>query len=275
MRTNTNEIFFAKVELKELLTRLMQVKTLQPNNNKHSFVDIQMNVILISLLKTGMFCGVIFTHWRVKTHNVYLQSLIEVRGVKRKCKVFPSSDSQRTKPKQNCFNYNIKVDGKIVAVCKNNLMHVHGVTSSRVRRLCKLLTAGRTPKDLRGLNRGGNAISGEICSKIHRHILKYEVKQTHYGGKTKKYLNARLNVTLMHQYFLKDHPECRSIVKYIFLHKYFQENFDYCFGRPQVDVCSKCENFAAKLRDTEMSDDARRNIAAELMIHQRRAGKNM
>ncbi|KAL3287583.1 hypothetical protein HHI36_002050 [Cryptolaemus montrouzieri] len=128
-----------------------------------------------------------------------------MRGVKRKRKVCLSSDSQSTKLKQNFFNYNIKVNGKIVAVCKNTFKNFHGVTLARVLRLCKLLTARKTSKNFRGLNRSENAISGEVCSKIHRHILKYEVKN--YGGQPKKYLDARLNVTLMQQPFLKEHAE--------------------------------------------------------------------
>ncbi|KAL3278556.1 hypothetical protein HHI36_016102 [Cryptolaemus montrouzieri] len=104
-----------------------------------------------------------------------------------------------------------------------------------------------------------------IQVKSNKNVVpKYEVKP-------KKYLDAPLNVTLMHQYFLKDHPKCRRIVNYSFFLKYFQENFDYCFGRPQIDVCSKCENFAAKLKDPEMRDNAKKYIAAELIIHKRRA----
>lgn len=42
--------------------------------------------------------------------------------------------------------------------------------------------------------------------------------------------------------FINNYPELIDIViKYSFYLSYFKENFDYSFGRPHVDVCSKCE----------------------------------
>ena len=89
----------------------------------------------------------------------------------------------------------------------------------------------------------------------------------------KKYLDARLNVTKMHQMFIDENPDLKDVVKYHFYYSYFQENFGYSFARPQVDVCSQCEALQAKLRDKNLNDNAKRTAAAELMIHKRRAGK--
>ncbi|KAL4152920.1 hypothetical protein QTP88_000753 [Uroleucon formosanum] len=77
----------------------------------------------------------------------------------------------------------------------------------------------------------------------------------------------------MHQMFLKDYPDLAVKVKYNFYYKYCKENFDYTFGRPQVDVCSQCESLNAKIRDPALSESAKRGAAGELVLHKRRAKK--
>lgn len=58
--------------------------------------------------------------------------------------------------------------------------------------------------------------------------------------------------------FVKDNPDLENVVKYNFYYTYFRENFGYRFGRPQVDVCSQCENLNRKLKDRNLNDNAKR-----------------
>lgn len=219
--------------------------------------------------------------------DTYLQGLIEKRQAKRRRSKKKDLDlsedddqmatddekvSRPTKMKTNFFTYYLKIDGELQVVCKNTFMKVHDITAKRVRRLCMLLVAGKSPVDLRGKMRSCNAIKGEVCIKIHEHISKFEAKKTHYGGKPKEYLDARLNVKIMHNMFLESYPECNSVT-YSFYRKYFLENFSLTFGRPQVDVCSTCERFSSKMRDQSLSDNTKRGVAAEQIIHKRRAKK--
>lgn len=62
-------------------------------------------------------------------------------------------------------------------------------------------------------------------------------------------------------------------VKYEYFLKYFKQNYNFRFGRPQVDVCFLCENLSVKLKDTNLNDNAKRVAAAELIVHKRRAKK--
>jgi hypothetical protein len=73
----------------------------------------------------------------------------------------------------------------------------------------------------------------------------------------------------MHNLFVKKFPD----MQYEFYLKYFNENYALKFGRPQVDVCSECERVGAKLKDKNLNDNAKRIVAAELMVHKRRAKK--
>lgn len=75
----------------------------------------------------------------------------------------------------------------------------------------------------------------------------------------------------MHQIFVKDNSDLLSQMKYSFYKKYFKENFDYIFGRPQVDVCSQCESLNMKIRYPALSESAKRCVAGELILYKRRA----
>lgn len=223
------------------------------------------------------------------TQDVYLQTLINrinvnKRTTERRNEVHQEhsdieEEDLRHEPNEpnfkrnNTFIYQIRIDGKLITVCRNIFLKLHGVSTDRIKRICKLLTVNKTPVDKRGKKRSANAIPGNLCILIHEHISSFDVKETHYGGRPKKYLDARLNVKLMHEMFMKKHPELGNLVKYNFYYMYFKENFNLSFGRPQVDVCCECEGLKSKLRDPHLSDGAKRNVAAELMIHQRRAKK--
>ena len=63
-----------------------------------------------------------------------------------------------------------------------------------------------------------------------------------------------------------------AIVKYEFYLKYFHENFNYRFGRPQVDTCIRCEELSVKLKSASL-EAAKRVAAAEQIIHKRRSKK--
>lgn len=54
-----------------------------------------------------------------------------------------------------------------------------------------------------GKSKSGNAIAGNICIRIHQHIEKFDVKESHYGGQPKKILDAQLNIVKMHNMFFK------------------------------------------------------------------------
>lgn len=67
----------------------------------------------------------------------------------------------------------------------------------RLERIRHLLLQNKTPTDKRGKSRSGNAKPEEISVRIHNHISKFEVKETHYSGKPKKYLDARLTLDIL------------------------------------------------------------------------------
>lgn len=85
-----------------------------------------------------------------------------------------------------------------------------------MQRISNLLVNNKHPLNMRDKNRSGNVIQGNVCVLIHEHISRFEVKETHYGGKPKKYLDARLNISKMYDMFQTEHPELNEKMKYNF-----------------------------------------------------------
>ncbi|KAG8279821.1 hypothetical protein J6590_096391 [Homalodisca vitripennis] len=81
--------------------------------------------------------------------------------------------------------------------------------SERVKRLCKLLSQGKSPKDLRRKNTPGNTKPDYVIKAIDDHIASFPQKEAHYRptSRSYKYLNSNLNVKIMWQLFKEKHPE--------------------------------------------------------------------
>ncbi|VEN61902.1 unnamed protein product [Callosobruchus maculatus] len=202
--------------------------------------------------------------------DTYLQGLMEVRPIQRH-RIRGAENKQERKSN---FSYFVMKGPNRIPVCKQAFISLHAITHWQVQRLNTLLLAAKSPKDLRGRhNNRPRAICDEWTQKIKKHIDAFPVKVSHYSSKIIRYLDASLDVRKMHNLFVNKYPELENLVKYEFYLKYFKENFNLKFGRPQVDVCSECERHGTRLRDVNLNDNAKRVAAAELMVHKRRAKK--
>ncbi|XP_069690272.1 uncharacterized protein [Periplaneta americana] len=199
--------------------------------------------------------------------DLHLQRLIELQKIKSRR---PRSENGILR-KGSYKHYFIKSDSSKTEVCKKAFVSLYGIGKKQVERLCNLLYEGKSPKDRRGSNEKANTIPGEILHLIQEHIESFPTKETHYCGKGEKYLDARLNVKLMYDLFITKHPD--SGVKYKFYLQYFHENFSLRFGRPQVDVCSKCEELGVKIKSSNLCDSLKRVAVVEMMVHKRRSKK--
>lgn len=201
--------------------------------------------------------------------DTYLMGLMEAVAVSRHRKRDGSKGE-----KTSTFKYHVVKEGIRVQVCKEAFLNLHCISNARVQRLNKLLVAGSTPKDLRGKHgTRPRAIDSEYLDMIKEHIRSFPYKTSHYSSKSVHYLNPGLTVRTMHSLFIKKYPELKEKIKYEFYLKYFNENCNLKFGRPQVDVCGDCESLGVKLKNQHLNDNAKRAAAAELMVHRRRAKK--
>lgn len=198
--------------------------------------------------------------------DIFLQTLIDKSDIKQR-----RPRKENATQRQNAFQFYVLKQTDKLKVCKKAFISLYGITEARVRRLCDLLNEGKSPIDKRGCHPKANTVPPEICQKIHEHILCFPRKKTHYAGKDIDYLDARLDVKKMHSMFNEQYPDLD--VKYKFYLQYFNENFSLRFGRPQVDTCITCEELSTKIKQSNLSENAKRSVVAQLMIHKRRAKK--
>lgn len=209
--------------------------------------------------------------YAIRTKNeqdIYLQGLMDLRPIKKRRNVVKIDRGKE-------IIYFIKTaDATKLRVCRKAFESLHAITTSRVKRLVTLLKNNAVPKDMRGRTPGSRrCMEGSVVQLIKEHIESYPVKVTHYGDCSKKYLSAELDVKTMFNMFLTKYPELTGKVKYPFYWKNFKENYNFSFGRPQVDVCCKCEELSQKLKNPTLNENAKRHAAAEKLIHVRRAKK--
>ena len=199
--------------------------------------------------------------------DVFLQSLITC--IKVKIHRIRKEGAEGRVAHDFSFTYEVLVGDAKQKVCVDGFKSLYGIKISRIRRLRSLLVLGKSPKDLREKKLGTNAIRGNVRLLINSES--YPVKQSKYAGKTINSLDSRLNVIFLCSMFKEKHPEAKCSFKFFL--GCFEDNFTLRFGRPQIDSCCTCEELNLKLRSPHHSDAAKRNAAAELMVHKRRSKK--
>lgn len=198
--------------------------------------------------------------------DAFLQSLIRVLPIKRR-KQNPITGVHR----DHSFEYLVSSSSGVTKVCKKAFISFFAVTDDRIRRLCNLLVAGKSPIDKRGQGISGNAIPGAVVKLIEEHINSFPVREAHYTGRTFRYLSEKLDVKTMHMLFTEKYPDQNC--NYYFYLKIFRERFQLSFGRPQVDTCCLCESLDIKIKSKSLNETAKRTAMAEKEVHKRRAKK--
>lgn len=196
--------------------------------------------------------------------------LLDAKEIKRR----RSRNQEPKQERRSNFVFHVLNGKERVQVCKKAFLSLYALSVKAVFRLTSLLLNGDRPTDRRGQHlKRGNALPDSAILKINEHIRKFPKKETHYGSKPLNYLDSSLTVKKMFEMFCWENADLVNIVKYEYYLKHFNENFGYRFGRPQVDVCQKCEELGVKLKSSVLNDTAKRVAAAELVVHKRRAAK--
>lgn len=149
-------------------------------------------------------------------------------------------------------------------------MSVLNISEKRIRRVRELKVAGKTPEDKRGKN-VSNQVSDELRHSVNDHIRSFPLKESHYSGKKIYYLSADLNIKGMWKLYREKNPEIK--VSKAFYYSHYKNNFNYPFGRPQVDTCCKCEELNLKIKSPHLNEVAKRTAVAELLVHKRLSKK--
>ena len=118
----------------------------------------------------------------------------------------------------------------------------------------KVLRFDTSLSDGRGLNDNPHRTTKETLACIRSHIEQFPARESHNSRSHnvhKKYLDASLTVSKMHQMFIEGNPDLKNKVKYWLYYRIFTEEYNISFGFPRSDVCDKCEYYMAKIKASE------------------------
>ncbi|KAJ8868377.1 hypothetical protein PR048_029893 [Dryococelus australis] len=196
-------------------------------------------------------------------------NLIECQPIKRKHPRFPvvASDGPREKQKSHTFKYALSTSKGRVQVCKAAfLSSSHRISSDRVRRLCNLLSEGKSPKDAGGKNTPGNAKPRSVVKCIEDHIPTFPTKEAHNTRKTFRYFSASLSVKNMWQLFKETNTGISVTYKY-YLKAISALRLEDKWT-PVVNV-----KLSVKIKSPVINEIAKCVHAADLLVHKRRSKK--
>ncbi|CAG9784775.1 unnamed protein product [Diatraea saccharalis] len=201
--------------------------------------------------------------------DTFLMGLIKCSSVARR-----RSSNENRKKRDFTFTYFILSNAERIEVCRQAFSILYDIKNNAIFRLTTILSKGMQPQDRRGQHPNrGNSMPNDILLAIDEHIKSYPLKESHYSSKHVQYLDASLNVKIMYEMFCTKHPDLQDTVKYDFFRKLYNENYGFRFGRPQVDVCSTCEDLETKIKSPTLNDVAKRVHVVEKIVHLKRAKK--
>ena len=194
--------------------------------------------------------------------------------ITRKDPVRKRSKSEEPRKRANSFDFHVVQVNQRIKVCRRAFSFLYVIKNKALYCLTSLVAEGKSPCDGwdKHLHRS-TAKSAEICSAIDEHIRDFPLHESHYSTTKIQYLSADLDIKTLHELFCAIHPELALQVKYDFFRNFYNQTHGYRFGRPQIDVCSTCENLETQIKSPDFNDNAKRAVVAEKMVHVRRANK--
>lgn len=214
--------------------------------------------------------------------DAYLQNLIKVSPIK-------NSKTEATRHNLQNYSYEIHIGEIRQRVCREGFASLHGIGVKRVRRLGTLKAQGRLPEDRRGCHDSRpHKKSDELVAQIKSHIESFPYKLCHYGktGSKKRYLPSILDIMKMFTLFLQkcypteyqaiidnniDMKKVNSPCSYQYYRKIYQDNYNYAFGKPRTDICSKCTELEALIEKENFSATRTAQLKAQLDCHKKKA----
>ncbi len=204
--------------------------------------------------------------------NIYLRGCVRAKednNIRRR-----GNDKGNTAERRS-FVYTITVGPNTQSVCRNSFCALHGIKKSRLEK--KVLKTESTIQDGRGKHDNHTRIDEDIRNRIRQHISNFPARESHYSRskqRTRKYLDASLNISAMYRMFLKDNPDLTEQTAKRWLYQdIFTHEFNISFGFPRSDICDKCEWFYAQMKAAESDGNVQRvnELKVQHELHIRKA----
>lgn len=112
----------------------------------------------------------------------------------------------------------MRVEKKRLQVCQVMFTSLFAVSKKWLCRLQRCMASESIPTDKHGKRKQRtNKIQEDTVSKTKAHIESFPVKESHYGEKHLKYLDARLTIQKMHEMFCDRHTKWKWRTSFIVL----------------------------------------------------------
>nr|CAH7725062.1 unnamed protein product [Callosobruchus chinensis] len=122
--------------------------------------------------------------------DIFIQRLIEITDVQKR-----RSRKDNPKNRPHSYKYFVKKKGDVrCEVCLKTCLSILSVTEKRILRMKRLAILGMSPRDMRGKNTRGNALSEAARLCMREHIEYFPKKKSHYSGREVYYLDSNLNI---------------------------------------------------------------------------------
>lgn len=172
----------------------------------------------------------------VNAKNTLIFKSIQIQPVSR-------HRSNRTSSKKYTFKYFVTYNKQLIPVCRDAFCSLHGIGRKKVEITQNLLKLGHSAPspDKRGYHKNRpHKIDDDVINSIVSHIKQFPAEESHYSrnkNQNRKYLSPLLNVSQLHQLYIKQCKEKKMDDKYMvklsFYRHIFATKFNLSFGHPK------------------------------------------
>lgn len=205
-------------------------------------------------------------YWNLGTYSLRQAFLYKLMTIEEKARATNLKDPKKNRAKT--VHYSISVDLKSLKVCKKCFLGIFCETESFVNNIVKKASDNTLFKDGRGIGVKVNKISIEKVDCVKAHIGSFPSYVSHYGRShtNKMYLAPGLTIAKMYNLYITTTEQPVSLTLY---RKIFN-SLGLKIKQPQLDTCSKCDQFVMNLK-MQHTEEERNDIIGQRDQHQQQA----
>lgn len=205
-------------------------------------------------------------YWSLGTYSLRQAFLCKLMRIEEKNRATNLKDPKKNRTKT--VTYSISVDFKSQKVCKKCFLSIFGETEAFINTIVKKASDNTLFKDGRGKGVKANKIPIEKVDCVKAHIESFPSYVSHYcrSHTNKMYLAPGLTIAKMFNLYITTTEQPVSLTLY---RKIFK-SLGLKIKQPQLDTCSKCDQFVMDLK-TQHTEEERNIIIGRRDQHQQQA----
>lgn len=205
-------------------------------------------------------------YWSLGSYSLRQAFLFKLITIEEKKRATNLKDPKKNRAKT--VTYSIITDFKPQQVCKKCFLKIFNETNSFIDTLVRKAGVNTIFKDGRGKGAKANKLPQEKLDSIKEHIGSFPTYVSHYSRShsNKKYLAPGMTVSKMYSFYTNETEKPVSLT----LYRQTFKSLGLKIKQPQLDTCSKCDQFAMALK-TQHNEEERTHIEQQREVHQQQA----